>query len=241
MAQNKKRRGEAGNIFLFILLGIVLFAAISFVMSRGFRSEGTSKVSARQAELIASEIIAHGQAIKRTVERLQRKGCSENEISFYSDKMDIEAFFKNNYNHGTAPIDKSCHVFDPNGGGLTYVNEYPEADRITQYTGSATKLYKSYMYIRRGQGVDVGDINKAELSMIIDYVNKDVCEAYNKIITGNPTPVSGAWGSQNDLVNGTFTDINDTAARTTGMKDTGALCIVKASNVYTIIYVVVAR
>jgi len=219
-----------------------MFAALSFTMSRGFRSEGTSKLSKRQAELVASEILARGQAVKRTVERLQRKGCSENELSFYSDKIDIEAYFKNLYDHANAPADNSCHIFHPDGGNLNYINSYPNADSISQFTGGPTNLYKSYMFVRRGQGIGVGELQKAELSMVISHVTKDVCEAYNKLANKDPTMPAGVfWGSQNDLVNGIFNDNNDTAARLTGLDKSGAICMFHSPDRYTLIYIIIAR
>ena len=60
-AQNRKT--EAGNVFLFILLGIVLFATLSYIMSRGFRTTGTDQISDRRAELAATEIMNFSQQL----------------------------------------------------------------------------------------------------------------------------------------------------------------------------------
>ena len=74
MRPNNSRISERGNVFIFILLGLVLFAALSFTVARGFRSDTTSQMTDRQAELLATEIITYGQQMERTVNRLRRNG-----------------------------------------------------------------------------------------------------------------------------------------------------------------------
>ena len=109
MQQNKNRQSEAGNVFLFILLGIVLFAALSFTVARGFRGNTTDKMTDRKADLAATEMINYAQRTERAVSRVRRKGCSENEISFENPSDPAYTF---------ATRDE-CKIFNRSGGGLT--------------------------------------------------------------------------------------------------------------------------
>lgn len=113
------RHGERGNVFLLILLGIALFAAISFTMSRGMRTEGVDRLDDRKAELLIAEISSDSQKFQRAVDLLRRKGCSENQLSFWGDSngdgADTNA---DDYHNPNAPTDRSCHIFDSNGAHL---------------------------------------------------------------------------------------------------------------------------
>lgn len=112
MKNNKNRRTEAGNALIFVLIGVVMFTALSFTVSRGMRSDTTRQMTEREAELVASDLLNYAQRIERAVNRLRRKGVSENEISFENDVIGTYV----NANCG----DDTCKVFHPNGGGITF-------------------------------------------------------------------------------------------------------------------------
>ena len=120
MMIKKPRDTQKGSAFFYILLGVVLFGTLAFTVSRGMRGQQTEAMSDRQAELAAADIIAYGQKIMRAVDKLRRKGCSENEITFednnsISKKTNGTAF---DYTNPNSPGDFSCHVFHESGGGV---------------------------------------------------------------------------------------------------------------------------
>lgn len=192
--RNSKRKSESGNVFLFILIGIVLFAAIGFVMSRGFRSEGTSKLTEKQAELAAGEILDYVQRLQRAYDRLRRNGCSENDISFESAAKPGFAFV----------TPDSCKIFHPDGGNL---DVFPDAEYL-----NTSRAYSSYQRYRVGGtfGVDnSGDVSRSELVFYIGMANADVCKAINKKLgtlnaSGNSPAKSGSH--VHPAFTGTFED-----------------------------------
>ncbi|MCK6418113.1 MAG: hypothetical protein L6Q57_04135 [Alphaproteobacteria bacterium] len=101
---------ESGSIFLMILIGVVLFAALAFTLTRSMRSQTTSSLTGRQAEIAASDILTYAQRVQNAVERVRRHNCSENDISFENDVVA-------GYTHAVAPPDR-CKIFHAQGGAL---------------------------------------------------------------------------------------------------------------------------
>lgn len=214
--RNSKRKSESGNVFLFILIGIVLFAAISFVMSRGFRSEGTSKLTDRQAELGATEVIEFAQRVARGVDRVRRKGCSENEISFQNHRglSKTRDGTPYDYTNASTPTDSSCEVFHENGGSVTpkligekYVA--PAASVPANIMAPDSWIVQSVRIL--GVGSDTG-VAGSELAIKIGRLKKDVCMAINdRLGITNPSnaPPFDVQGCDSAIFQGTFADCTE--------------------------------
>ena len=121
MPQNKKqsnRNSEAGNIFVIVMLGVILFAALGFTFSRSIRT-GSDNISQKAARLYALDIISHSQKIERAVQRLMRNGCSENNINF-------ENFSDGGSANPLATANNRCDVFNVNGGSLQWQDSHED-------------------------------------------------------------------------------------------------------------------
>lgn len=156
------KNSQTGSAIIWILIAVTLFAAIGVVMMRGTIGS-TSTVSDEQAKIYAQQVIAYGNDIKAAIKRLQLRGCADTEISFQND---IDA----NYTNNNAPTDKSCHVFHPNGGGLSFVDNKNVILHNPYFMGNS--------YI-----VGVGT-SESELIMYGE-VDKATCIQINKILHGN--------------------------------------------------------
>ena len=106
-----RSNSESGNVFMFIMLGIALFAALMFTFSRGAH-EGGGRLSKKQAEMAAMDIIAYANKLERAVARVQQKGISENDISF-------DNAFVSGYDNASCTTN-TCKVFSTGGGNITY-------------------------------------------------------------------------------------------------------------------------
>lgn len=168
MQENKPRNSEAGNVFLFILIGVVLFAAISFTMSRGFRSEGTSKMSEQRAGLVATQLLDFSQKLVRGVDKMRRNGCSESDIRFTGHPT---------WGTDTTTVPEKCKIGSPEGAGIpkiTYENDW-FADGSPSNTLSASM---------RAQNVGT---NSAELIYWFRGITRELCLAINtKLGISNP-------------------------------------------------------
>ena len=173
-----KNSSQKGSVFFYILLGIVLFSALAFTVSRGFRGQSINMVSARQVDLAISEMLDYSQVVENAVSRLRRSGCSENDISFYSD------LFVNpsHYNNATSPVDKSCDIFDGNGAAISW----QAPPQIIQDIGSVEYLISGALQIS-GVGSDSSGSIDQEMSLIT-IVSQEICLAINnKLGIVNPS------------------------------------------------------
>lgn len=173
-----ERAKESGSAIVWILVMIALFAALSYAISDGTRG-GTAQLTAQQADLAATEILDYASSIKRAVQELQINGCSDTEVSF-------DNAFVSGYSHNNAPSDNSCHVFHPNGGGLSYTK--PHINNLdSSQSGNAN--YGDWL---TSGSVAITDLNSTDtdLTLYLPYLKSDICSALNKKINiTDPIPV----------------------------------------------------
>ncbi len=199
----RKNDPQRGSVFFYILLGIILFSALAFAVSRGFRGQSVNMVSARQVDLAISEMLGYSQKVENAVSRLRRRGCSENDISFYSD------LFANpsHYNNSTSPLDKSCDIYDENGAAIAW----QAPPRIIQDIGSIEYLISGALQIS-GVGSDSSGSTDQEMSLIT-IVSQEICLAINnKLGIVNP---SGNVPGTGESINANYT-IPSTNGQTIG-------------------------
>lgn len=173
---------QSGNVFLMILIGIVLFAALMFTFSRGMR-QGTESMGGREAELAASDIVAQSQKIQRGVERILSKGISESDISFVNN---VDTNYTN-----LACSDDKCQVFNPAGGAVLWKN--PPAD---VNSGELYFFGPNRVGTTDGTTKDIGT-SARDLVMLLP-VKPQVCDAINAMTNKFTTWVSS--GSQNTTI-----------------------------------------
>ena len=101
------QRGIVIGPILFIVAILAVLAAAIAAGSGEFNSD----ISAVSAKAQASAILEYANEVKFAVDRVLAKGCTDTEISFENPIV-------SGYENPNAPSDKSCHVFDVNGGGI---------------------------------------------------------------------------------------------------------------------------
>jgi len=174
------RTRQSGNAVLFILIAVALFGALSYTFMRGNKS-GQGNLTSNQARIAAQELLAFFNAVEKAANKLRARGCSESDISF-ANSVDTGPFITGN-DSASAPVDKSCHVFDSAGAGLNMNMDW------TKYQiplASIPVPYQSQYANVRFNGdyaaiVSLGT-NTTELSMAINWVKPEICDAYNQIL-----------------------------------------------------------
>lgn len=160
---------QSGSVFVYILLAIALLAALSYAVSRGSRG-GTSTLTDQQAKLAAQEIIDYGNSVAAAVQKLRLRGCSDTEVSFENNVSTV------NYTNPSAPSDKSCHIFDMNGGQLNnYVDKKWFIGTIPEWR------FNNQSHIFR-VGSDCATGSCADLAILIQSLDKSTCIEVNKIL-----------------------------------------------------------
>ncbi len=203
---------ENGNVFFYILLAIVLLAALTYAVSND-RDGSTNIFTDEQAKIAAQEIIEYGSIIANAVNKLQLRGCLDTEISFENQL--------GNYTNASAPADKSCHVFDLAGGGALW-KQSSDAWRTTP--GNVwTPWFNGETSV-----VNVGS-SESELTLYLPQLKYIICEKINESVNGvSPSPETIT--AQTVAFDGTYPnladDIGDDAGNvhagvTTACKDDG--------------------
>jgi hypothetical protein len=226
---------QRGAVFFYILLAIALLAALSYAVSRGNRG-GTSTMTDQQSKLAAQEIIDYSNNITATVQKLRLRGCSDTEISFEN------SVGSQNYTNPNAPTDKSCHIYDINGGNLIYselsTNLFIKTSNPSFFTGP--RFNSGF------QHEGIGSIEN-DLVLKITWITKDTCLKINDLLNvenpSNAPPTEnndsatlhfiGAYGS-------TATDtIGDDG---TGLEGKNAFCRHRtSSDIYQFNQILIAR
>lgn len=103
------RSAQKGNVLIYVLVAIVLFAAISFVITRQMGQEsGASKMTQNRADLHAGELLEHVSAVRNVLEQMQ--GLGNVAVADFDFTKQGEAGYDN------APF--RGKVYHPAGGGL---------------------------------------------------------------------------------------------------------------------------
>lgn len=211
---------ESGNIFVYILIAIALFGALSFTVSRSNRGN-TSTFNDQQAKIAAQEIIEYSQTIANAVQKLRLRGCTDTEISFENN-------IETGYTNGNAPTDNSCDVFHINGGGANYSN-----------------TLGAWLITGNLKVADIGS-STTNLNLLLPGLQQNICEFINQNLgTSEPATIDTYSGTVSKFTGvaasytaATSPIIGDTATDYAGRT---AFCFQKASNDYEYIQVLIAR
>ena len=212
----KKHSFQTGNAMLFVLVGIILFAALTFTFTRSSRSP--SSVSSEDAHIYAHQILSYAENINNAVQTIMlQNGCNGTRISFENTSVA-------GYNHAPA-VPQKCRVFNTTiGGGMNF--ESPPSGALTT---AGEYLFTGNVCIN-----DVGTgsyaacasdgLKNEELLLILPLIKADVCTAINRILNNSGSiPEEAASGYDSTKFIGTYTDsfAIDTDARAVCFQSTG--------------------
>ncbi len=181
---------QNGSAFFIILIAIAIFAMLSYALSKGSRMSA-STLTADQAKLAAEEILSYTDTVRKAVQSLRLRGCTENQISFETPDTP-------EYNNPTAPADKHCHVFDIAGGKGIY--------RPMQL--SWIKNNNPHWWFNGETPVQNIGTPAPELLMWSTNIKPEICAALNKLVIGK-APEFESVGTQTAGFNGTYVAVAD--------------------------------
>ncbi len=199
------RRSERGNALMYVLIGVVLFAALGYALSQSSRGS-TSALTEERTKLAASEIIEYGTIVANAVGQLRLRGFDSTEISFDNNFV--------SYPNGNCG-DDTCKIFHPDGAGVVY--RVPDTDWLDTINPAPT-LYGEWYFPDKvcvenagtgGSGCDSDDAY-TDLVIILPYIREEVCvEINNKVGVTNPSDVppvvtGNAWATTEDRFAGAF-------------------------------------
>ncbi|MDD9899440.1 MAG: hypothetical protein OXT65_00485 [Alphaproteobacteria bacterium] len=103
-----------GNVLFLVLIAAALFAALSYAVTQSGRGSGS--IDKETAALETAKFLQQVTLIGSTVDRMILTGCAKTQITYEGATTSNPPGYVN----GSSPSDNSCHVYEPEGGGLTY-------------------------------------------------------------------------------------------------------------------------
>ncbi len=189
------------------MIGISLFAALSYAVAIGGRNYG-SDVSTQNADLAATEIIQFGNALETEVARALLNGHKpwgldfENSVWKQMDGTNIHTA------NGTCTND-SCRIFGPTLGltPFNFSQTYLDCGTCSRATPSNTTEWGS-MNIRTHRFGNVGT-NASEIYLLIPRINLTLCRALNKKLNNGVSndPPTDNHAATNNEYTGTMSSI----------------------------------
>ena len=165
------RADESGNVLFFILLGIVLFAALSATVANMMHSGSPDAVVSEKDKTLATELMDAMRLTKQKVQEMKISGgCEDTGVSFENSIYTV-------YAH-SPDVAASCKLFNSAGGGLNYYEVNPKA-LDGAFSGKAR--YKHWVFTGGMRVQEIGT-SETELMAVVFYVRDSVCSAINKTL-----------------------------------------------------------
>ncbi len=172
-------RQQSGNALWFILIAVGLLGLLTVTLTKSGSSTNETG-SFEQNQIVASQILTYAKSIENAVQSLLARGCSENEISFENNVVA-------GYENPNAPTDKSCHVFDAAGAGMTY--EAPKEnwlDKSKNGEDSFGEIVITGLARVDTVGGAICGVNQcSELLFYIPYLEQNICVSLNRALNLN--------------------------------------------------------
>lgn len=213
-------KNQKGNVFVYILIAVGLFAALMFVISKSStQTDAAGELSDGESKIVAGEIIAYAASTTNALSQMQQTGATVNMIDFMLPS-DID--FNN------APT--IYKLFHPDGGGLNY-KPLPQKASADDKVGLAAGYY-----VGRFNNIEWTPTTAHDVVFTAYEIKEKVCKELNqKVATTTNIPIVTGDSLENlfvydDLHSGT--NNNFTKANCAACEEISALCVTDGSGKY---------
>ena len=168
---NTHQRGIAiGPILYIVAILAVLVSAIA-AGSGAFNGD----ISAVKAQAQATAILGYVNELQIGVDRVLSR-CPDTEISLANS---VDSGYSEN---PLAPSDKSCHVFDVNGGGVLFKEPPPDVDLTSVPESLRHYFIHTYAEVLDFGNRVVGSNIGRELIIVLPGIKKELCLKINDMV-----------------------------------------------------------
>ncbi len=186
---------------IWIMVGVILFASLSYVVAQNMRSGGEETLGREMARNYATQILQSAASIKRAVQTVRIEGYDETEVSFENN------YTAANYTNANCGLDE-CKVFNPYGGSVNYVTPNAEWLDVTQ---DAQAGYGDWLFSGDADVKGVGGTDP-ELILYLPFISKQICAEINDKLgydndSGNPPQETDSFGTA--IFTGSYTGGDD--------------------------------
>lgn len=172
LLSGQRRQKEKGNALIYVLVAIVLFAALSFTLTRQTDTTEANILSDEKAELLATQLISYAAQAKSALDQMQFQGTRIDDMNFI--RPEAAGF-------DTEPPRNIFKVYHPDGGGIIPATLADEAKLQVWPTPSPD------WYMGRFSNVEWTKGTADDVILIAYQIQRKVCERINRKITGNTT------------------------------------------------------
>ena len=166
------QRGIVIGPILFVVAILAVLAAAIAAASGSFNGD-TSAISAKAQ---AAAILEYADSVKMGVDRVIAKGCTDTQISFENPIV-------SGYTNPNAPSDKSCHVFDVNGGGLRFSTLSASDLEKAGAGGNPYFIFEGGLQVRGlGKSNPPYGVDGVEITASLEIDSKKLCETINTMV-----------------------------------------------------------
>ena len=158
----REKAMQRGNAMIYVLIAIVLFAALSLTLGRQTSTGEANDLGDAKSDLYATQLIAYATSAKSASDQMTLAGMKV-------DNLDFTQPGQSGFNN-TPTVTK---IFHPDGGGLNPGTLPQEVIDKTLSTPSAG------WYIGRFNNVDWTKTNGQDVILTAYGIKKSVCQASN--------------------------------------------------------------
>lgn len=175
----------SGNVLIYVLIAVVLFAALSFALTKQMGSGGaTGTLDTNKARLRAEELINYATSARSTIEQMRTMtNVLPQEFNFVR---------QGGAGYGTAP--HTAKVYHPAGGGLNIFNATDELFK----SGSAKRGW----VVQQGTNVAWSASSASDIIFTFLDVNPAICQAINERLLKDDTVPATTVNSSETFING---------------------------------------
>lgn len=166
-----QKSAQAGNALVYVLVAIVLFAALSLTMGRQTDSSETSVLDDGQTELLAGQMIAYAAQVESAVNQMLFSGTREEDLNFIMPNA--TGFDSVN------AADNIKKVYHPQGGGLTPAELDPRA------VGGTSATVDAGWYLGLFNNTEWTKSSANDVMLAAVQVSDQVCAKLNEKISGD--------------------------------------------------------
>lgn len=184
-ADDDSRPREHGNAMIYVLIAIVLFAALTLIVARQSENGESSTLDTERVGIAATQIIQTSMQLKQGVDQMLYGGTDPANLDFVTP--DNEPAFS----AGPSHVNK---VFHPSGGGL--ILQALPAEALDQISADPPARW----YIGRFNNIEWSATVAEDVIMVAHQISTPVCRAINQTLLGNPNPLSTTSNPRDVLV-----------------------------------------
>lgn len=216
------KKSQSGNVLIYILVAVVLIAALSMSLMKQNSGGSDGRLSDDRASLRAGELIDYATAARSTVEQMRVM-------------MNVQPTEFNFSKQGTTGYTTGPHnpkVFHPVGGGLDVFADGPEL-----YEGAAKRGWVA----QQGTNVEWTPSSGSDILFTFVDVSQAICAKINDRLYRNSSIPDLSLTSSVAFINGDGDDADLTAASCPSCNGRPSMCVKDSEGNYAFYNVILSR